>query len=124
MHRRPPEVPEAFWAAPRAHRWPGNVRELENFVQRALILSPGAVLELPEPLGGDGEPLAGASGRATRRRPVARPAPSRTRPARSSSGRSRPSGGRVYGPQGAAAKLGLKPSTLQGKMKKYGIGEG
>jgi formate hydrogenlyase transcriptional activator len=33
-------------------------------------------------------------------------------------------GGRVYGPQGAAALLGLRPTTLQGKMKRYGIGEG
>ena len=37
-----------------AHDWPGNVRELENYVQRALILSPGAALELPGPPGGDG----------------------------------------------------------------------
>ena len=29
--------------------------------------------------------------------------------------------GRIYGPQGAAALLGLKPSTLQGKLKKYGV---
>jgi formate hydrogenlyase transcriptional activator len=30
-------------------------------------------------------------------------------------------GGRVYGPAGAAALLGLKPTTLQGKLKKYGV---
>jgi formate hydrogenlyase transcriptional activator len=33
-------------------------------------------------------------------------------------------GGRIYGPHGAAARLGLKPSTLQGKMKRYGVPEG
>jgi formate hydrogenlyase transcriptional activator len=33
-------------------------------------------------------------------------------------------GGRVYGPGGAAALLGLRPTTLQGKMKKYGIAAG
>jgi formate hydrogenlyase transcriptional activator len=33
-------------------------------------------------------------------------------------------GGRVYGPGGAAALLGLRPTTLQGKMKKYGIAPG
>jgi formate hydrogenlyase transcriptional activator len=32
--------------------------------------------------------------------------------------------GRVYGPSGAAAMLGLRPTTLQGKMKKYGIAVG
>ena len=30
-------------------------------------------------------------------------------------------GGKVYGPDGAAARLGLKPTTLQGKMKRYGV---
>ena len=30
-------------------------------------------------------------------------------------------GGRIYGPEGAAALLGLKPTTLQGKLKKYGV---
>jgi formate hydrogenlyase transcriptional activator len=33
-------------------------------------------------------------------------------------------GGRVYGPGGAAAILGIRPTTLQGKMKKYGIAPG
>ncbi len=33
-------------------------------------------------------------------------------------------GGRVYGASGAAAILGLRPTTLQGKMKKYGVQPG
>ena len=129
MHRRPPEVPEGFWAALRAHRWPGNVRELENFVQRALILSPGPVLELaelmgalaPGPLGaGSAEPVtvashAGGAGATGTFQDEARAVIERALEA---------SGGRIYGPHGAAARLGLKPSTLQGKMKRYGIGEG
>src|SRR5512138_2397916 len=48
MHRRPPRVPDEAWRALEAHDWPGNVRELENFVQRALILSPGPDLTLPD----------------------------------------------------------------------------
>ncbi len=31
------------------------------------------------------------------------------------------SDGRIYGPTGAAALLGLKPTTLQGKLRRYGI---
>ena len=31
------------------------------------------------------------------------------------------SGGRIYGPGGAAARLGLKPTTMQGKLKRYGV---
>jgi formate hydrogenlyase transcriptional activator len=113
MHRRLPEVPDAFWRALEAHTWPGNVRELENFVQRALILSPGAVLELPGPLGA-----------AAAQAPPASPIRTFEEEARAVIERALDEvGGRVYGPQGAAALLGLKPTTLQGKMKKYGIGE-
>ncbi|HET7754016.1 MAG TPA: sigma 54-interacting transcriptional regulator, partial [Anaeromyxobacteraceae bacterium] len=48
MHRKPPAVSEATWQALESQPWPGNVRELENFVQRALILSPGRELVLPD----------------------------------------------------------------------------
>jgi len=117
MHRRPPEVPEAFWRALEAHGWPGNVRELENFVQRALILSPGPVLELPGPLQGAAPPArsaAMAGGPPATFDEEVREVIERALAA---------SGGRVYGPRGAAALLGLRPTTLQGKMKKYGIRE-
>ena len=113
MHRRPPEVPEEVWRALEAHPWPGNVRELENFLQRALILSRGPVLALPEP------PGAGA---------LAAPAEAPASPGRFDDevrallGRAlRACGGRVYGPRGAAALLGLRPTTLQGKMRKHRI---
>jgi formate hydrogenlyase transcriptional activator len=119
MHRRPPRVGEDAWRALESHDWPGNVRELENFLQRALILSPGADLVLPE--------LPSSSLRAA---PAAAPAASappgpfedevRTLIERALSH----CGGRVYGPAGAAALLGLRPTTLQGKMKKYGIAPG
>jgi formate hydrogenlyase transcriptional activator len=113
MHRRPPGVPEAFWRALEAHDWPGNVRELENYVQRALILSPGAVLELPGPPGGGGLT-----------------APREAQPASGSFDDEvrgllervlHATGGKVYGADGAAARLGLKPTTLQGKLKRYGV---
>jgi len=113
MHRRAPEVSEVFWKALQVHPWPGNVRELENFVQRALILSPGQVLELPGPLDAGAlspasTPAVGtfeAEARAVIQRALVE------------------ADGRIYGPKGAAELLGLKPSTLQGKMKRYGIGE-
>jgi len=114
MHRRPPEVPESFWQALARHRWPGNVRELENLVQRALILSPGPVLELPGPLGEAGRTGQPASPPGTFEE-GARQVIERALEA---------AGGKVYGPSGAAAILGLRPTTLQGKMKRYGMGEG
>ncbi len=118
MHRRPPEVPEAAFQALEAHDWPGNVRELENFLQRALILSPGPALELPE--------LPGAGSL----RPPARPAAA-GRPGRFDDEMRalleralRSCGGRIYGPSGAAALLGIKPTTLQGKLRRYGVAAG
>jgi formate hydrogenlyase transcriptional activator len=114
MHRRPPQVPEDVWRLLEAYPWPGNVRELENFLQRALILSPGPDLALPELPGGAShlvtpEPTAAVPGRFDDEvRGLIERALSHA-------------GGRVYGPAGAAALLGLRPTTLQGKMKKYGI---
>jgi formate hydrogenlyase transcriptional activator len=120
MNRKPPRVPEQAWAALERHAWPGNVRELENFLQRALILSPGTELALPElpaPAAPRGQPTAepsepsGAPGRFD---DEVRALISRALTA---------CRGRVYGTAGAAALLGLKPTTLQGKMRKYGVGQ-
>jgi formate hydrogenlyase transcriptional activator len=115
MNRRPPRVSDDVWRALEAHDWPGNVRELENVLQRALILSPGAelmLLELP--------------GRAT---PATPPPPAPDAPPGRFDDEVRAliaralahAAGRVYGPNGAASLLGLRPTTLQGKMKKYGV---
>jgi formate hydrogenlyase transcriptional activator len=116
MHRRPPRVGEDTWRALEAHDWPGNVRELENFLQRALILSPGPELSLPDlpvRLAQDGA-LADATASAT---PGTFEEEVRGLIERALTH----AGGRVYGPGGAAALLGLRPTTLQGKMKKYGV---
>ncbi len=114
MNRRPPRVSEEVWRALEAHDWPGNVRELENYVQRALILSPGPDLEAPDLPGAARRPPAAAA--------VAQ-APGRfDDEVRSLIERALAhAGGRVYGPEGAASLLGLRPTTLQGKMKKHGI---
>src|SRR5512139_9977 len=118
MHRRPPRVPDEVWRALEAHDWPGNVRELENFVQRALILSPGPELVLPDLPAGAGRPAAPEP-------PPAQPPGHFDDEVRALIERAlEHADGRVYGPSGAAAMLGLRPTTLQGKMKKYGIALG
>jgi formate hydrogenlyase transcriptional activator len=40
-------IPEEVVAAIKAHDWPGNIRELQNFIERAVLFSPGSVLRLP-----------------------------------------------------------------------------
>ena len=116
MHRRPPKVPEVLWAHLEAYAWPGNVRELENYLERALILSPGPLLQAPLPGAGLAEP-----------QPRGGPPPIATllsfeEEMQALLGRALAvSGGRIYGPRGAAALLGLRPTTLQGKLRKYGV---
>jgi formate hydrogenlyase transcriptional activator len=115
MNRRPPTVPDAAWAALEHHDWPGNVRELENHVQRALILSPGSTLVLP-PLPAAAPASPGAPSGA-----AALPGPWDEEVRELLERALAACGGKVYGAEGAASRLGLKPTTLQGKMKKYGV---
>ena len=93
-----------------AYPWPGNVRELENVIERAVIISQGAQLELGEWLP---KPIAGShsSGFMTleqHERQHILEALERTR-------------WQVSGKRGAATMLGIKPTTLHARMKKLGI---
>src|SRR4051812_15211658 len=109
----PPETMAAFeW-----HSWPGNIRELQNLVERAMILSRDGVL--PNPLH-------------TKQTELMIPSLHRTRTFPSSmtledSDRAlivetlEQASWIVGGPRGAAAKLGLKRTTLLAKMRRLGI---
>jgi formate hydrogenlyase transcriptional activator len=117
MHRKPPAVSDVTWRALEAQPWPGNVRELENELQRALILSPGSELVLP-----DLPHLARSAPAATSAEGSGGPPGKFEDEVRGLIERALSAcGGRVYGAGGAAAILGLKPTTLQGKMKRYGV---
>src|ERR1700678_428404 len=88
--------------------WPGNIRELENFVERSVILTPGSVLQVPSselntPLD---ESQSGTLHEKERERIVLALRDCR---------------GQLGGPQGAAARLGLKRTTLQSKLINFGI---
>jgi formate hydrogenlyase transcriptional activator len=94
------------------YHWPGNVRELENLVERAMIVTDGETLHFEAqwltaaPTAG--APRLGGSGLADLERSAILDALERCR-------------GRIYGPAGAAVALGLKPTTLYGKMRKHQI---
>jgi len=47
MNRKIDQIPSTIMDALVAYRWPGNVRELQNFIERAVILSPDSVLRAP-----------------------------------------------------------------------------
>ncbi len=91
--------------------WPGNIRELENFLERSVILSPGQVLqsplsELSRSMDANGDDTNMTLRDIDRERIVQA---------------LRECGGRLGGPEGAAARLGLKRTTLQSKLDQLGI---
>jgi len=92
--------------------WPGNIRELRNVIERAVIISRGAELEVdPARLTAVTEiPGQKESGRTWAAQEKARILVAL-----------RAAEGRIYGPGGAAHRLGLRPTTLYGKMRKHGI---
>ncbi|HTZ59625.1 MAG TPA: sigma 54-interacting transcriptional regulator [Acidobacteriaceae bacterium] len=104
-------VPHDTMAALMAWPWPGNVRELENFIERAVILTPGTVLraplgELENPVGesGDGfDPNLLTAEREHILKVL------------------KDCNGVIGGAGGAAEKLGLKRTTLNSKLKKLHI---
>jgi PAS domain S-box-containing protein len=92
--------------------WPGNIRELENFLERAVILTRGSVLfaplaELEAPENIQAEVSQDPSLHAAERDHILRVL--------------RETKGQIGGEDGAAARLGLKRTTLNSKLKKLGI---
>ena len=104
-----------------SYEWPGNIRELQNIIERSVILSSGEILSIDEmwlsnettqpasrieasmPLNHDAQLCS--------EREIIEAALARTR-------------GRVSGPSGAAAKLGIPPSTLETRIKALKINKG
>jgi formate hydrogenlyase transcriptional activator len=95
-----------------AYDWPGNVRELQNVVERLCVLATAAMVS--------GEPTATLP-LVTRRRSEASGDSLQTVEKRHIEATLEAAAGRIEGPDGAAAQLGLAPSTLRARMRKLGI---
>lgn len=108
MNRKITSIPKKTLDALMQWDWPGNVRELENFVERSVILTHGSVLVAPL---SELTPVSEVDGNdtleAAEREHILRAL--------------RESRGQIGGPRGAAARLGLKRTTLQSKLKQMGI---
>jgi formate hydrogenlyase transcriptional activator len=114
MRRTITTIPAKTMAALQEWRWPGNIRELQNVIERAVILSTGSTLEVPESTFQE---------KMTTGRPNVDNAPVRYTEGEREIilNALRAAGGVIGGPQGAAARLGLRRTTLQSKMRKLGI---
>ena len=110
MGKRIEQVPQSTMNAFIAYAWPGNVRELQNLIERAVIRSDNGLL--PNPL-----PPTQTSTRSL----IAVPGTLRDHEAALILQTVKDAGGMIGGPRGAAARLGLKRTTLVSKMKKLGI---
>ncbi len=113
-------IPAGTMSALMSYDWPGNVRELQNVIERAVILSSRGVLSIsPSELRSTsgvippGTEITPAAVRPKRARSTV-PALTREQIEQAL----RESGGRVGGADGAAARLGLKRTTLIAQMKR------
>jgi formate hydrogenlyase transcriptional activator len=109
MQKQIESIPSVALRKLSSWHWPGNIRELENFIERSVILTRGAALQAPIfELSNSGRsvPLATAH-EANERDNIIRVL--------------RITKGRVAGPEGAAARMNIKRTTLISRMKKLGI---
>ncbi len=104
-------ISEEFMTVLARHTWPGNIRELQNFIERSVILSTGAVLTGPLP-----EFRRGPKSSA----PVTLEDAERFQILQALD----QTDGVVGGPNGAAARLGLHRTTLISKMRRLGLKRG
>jgi len=108
-------IPDDVMEALTRWKWPGNIRELENFLERAVILTRGSSLFVPlgeleledEAVDEDDDHEASPTLQAAEREHILRVL--------------REAKGQIGGSDGAAARLGLKRTTLNSKIKKLGI---
>jgi formate hydrogenlyase transcriptional activator len=122
MGKKIDSIPRATMEALMRYSWPGNIRELRNVIERAIIVAKGSVLEIelptlsspapykaaPSPRGeSNGTPADGLTLDETQRRHILTVL--------------QKTGWRVSGKNGAAAILGLKPTTLESRMARLGI---
>jgi len=106
------------------HQWPGNVRELRNVMERAVILTKGTRLRLDLALGGQVMADAKVAELRSDVPEFLTEAEFRETEKQNLVAALRAADWRVWGPDGAAAMLGIKPSTLTYRMKAFDIRKG
>jgi len=105
------KIPDSAMETLQRYPWPGNIRELQNVIERAVINTPGTLLQLADQLDStvavDSTPNPRRSLQEIERESILRVLEETS--------------WRIEGAKGAADILGLNPSTLRGRMRKFGI---
>ena len=109
MQKRIESIPAAAMRKLTHWHWPGNIRELQNLVERAVILTRSSCLAIsaPESASSDGNLIPAGVNKFDERDVIVRIL--------------KETKGRVGGPNGAAARMGLKRTTLLTRLNKMGI---
>jgi transcriptional regulator with GAF, ATPase, and Fis domain len=119
MNRPAPKLTPVTISQLASYDWPGNVRELQNAVERAVILSQGGSLQFDLGNSSTGTP------RPTAQAPTKYALLTRDELKRHErdniAAALEKSGGKVFGPGGAAELLGMKPTTLASRIKALGL---
>jgi formate hydrogenlyase transcriptional activator len=106
MEKQIESIPAGVMKKLSSWHWPGNIRELENFIERSVILTHGPILRVPVAELSNGVDQA-IPVDTTERETILRVL--------------KETKGRVAGADGAAARMGIKRTTLISRMKKLGI---
>src|SRR5215472_14859849 len=109
MEKQIESIPSAVMKKLLGWHWPGNIRELENFIERSVILTHGPTLRVPVAEMGNSAngSVAAVANDGSEREKILRAL--------------KEAKGRVAGADGAAARMGIKRTTLISRMKKLGI---
>jgi transcriptional regulator with GAF, ATPase, and Fis domain len=124
LNRPAPQLTKANLMDLMAHGWPGNIRELQNVIERALILSPSGRLRFDLPrINGDVVTAGGSlsGGVAHSAAPILTEADVKTLQKQNMLAALIRSGWKIYGKNGAADMLGIKPTTLIERMRSLRI---
>jgi transcriptional regulator with GAF, ATPase, and Fis domain len=117
LGRKPPKFTEGAARQLAGQDWPGNIRELQNAVERAVILAQNGplIFDAPAPR------TPSRSAEAAPGLPMLTRAELKQRERESIGAALAQTGGRVFGRDGAAALLGMKPTTLVSRIKALGL---
>ena len=119
LGRKAPKLTRAVVQRLQRYSWPGNVRELQHVIERAVLTSSGAALEV-ELL--DAAPVRTASSPAAKEAAIVRTELELRQLERENLRAAlAAAGGKIYGKGGAAELLGVRPTTLSSRMKALGL---